>query len=126
MDVSSRIYVTHSPHHSKTQTDTIERYIHGPERTYNRTGMWSYSKSLEYFSSPEEKSRNLLPEFGVQKKIVKPAELEPSLRQVFEEENKIHVLEIVMDKMDAPVGMVNQAKVTAKENRYGGEERNEV
>ncbi|KAJ3055552.1 Pyruvate decarboxylase 1 [Rhizophlyctis rosea] len=105
---------------------TIERYIHGAERTYNRTGMWSYSKSLEFFSSPEERTKNYLPEFGLQAKIISPAALEPCLRQAFEEEDKIHVLEVVMDKMDAPVGMVNQAKVTAKENRYGGEESNEV
>ncbi|KAJ3284325.1 Pyruvate decarboxylase 1 [Borealophlyctis nickersoniae] len=105
---------------------TIERYIHGPERAYNRTGTWQYSKTLDYVSTPEEREKGLVPPFGLQKKLVKPSEVEPALQQAFAETDKIHVLEVVMNKMDAPVGMVNQAKMTGKENRYFGEGRDEV
>ncbi|KAJ3189760.1 Pyruvate decarboxylase 1 [Gaertneriomyces sp. JEL0708] len=94
---------------------TIERYIHGENRNYNHTMMWNYAKSLEYFAVPSQ--RDMQPAFGLQSRIQTKSEVEPALRQAFAETDKIHILEIIMPKLDAPIGMVKTAEKTAAENK---------
>ncbi|TPX56251.1 hypothetical protein PhCBS80983_g04647 [Powellomyces hirtus] len=98
---------------------TIERYIHGPDRSYNRTAMWKYAKSLEYFAV--EQDRETYPIFGLQTRVEHKGDVEGVLQQAFAMKDAIHVLEIVMPKMDAPQGMVKTAEKTAAENKYNGD-----
>ncbi|KAJ3150465.1 Pyruvate decarboxylase 1 [Geranomyces michiganensis] len=98
---------------------TIERYIHGEDRTYNRTAMWKYSRSLEYFSADQDKAT--YPRFGLQQRIERKQDVAGALSKAFAEKDAIHVLEVVMDKMDAPQGMVKTAEKTKAENKYNGD-----
>ncbi|KAJ3017489.1 Pyruvate decarboxylase 1 [Thoreauomyces humboldtii] len=98
---------------------TIERFIHGPERAYNTTTMWKYKNTLDYFSADEYAST--YPKFGLQARIERKQEVEAALAQVFSEKDAIHVLEVVMPKMDAPMGLVKTGEATSKENKYNGD-----
>ncbi|KAJ3157352.1 Pyruvate decarboxylase 1 [Geranomyces variabilis] len=98
---------------------TIERHIHGESRAYNRTAMWKYSRSLDYFSVDQDKAT--YPRFGLQQRIDNKQDVAGALSRAFQEKDAIHVLEIVMDKMDAPQGMVKTAEKTKAENKYNGD-----
>ncbi|KAI8818041.1 thiamine diphosphate-binding protein [Fimicolochytrium jonesii] len=98
---------------------TIERYIHGPTRRYNRTAMWSYAQSLSYFSVPQDK--DTYPKFGLQRRVEAKKDVVGVLTQAFEERDSIHVVEVVMPTMDAPQGMIKTAEKAREENKYDGD-----
>ncbi|TPX68206.1 hypothetical protein SpCBS45565_g03251 [Spizellomyces sp. 'palustris'] len=98
---------------------TIERYIHGKERKYNRTAMWNYANALQFFSVPQDKE--LVSKIGLQRRITQKGEVEAALSQAFAQKDAIHILEVVTPKLDAPNGMVKTAERAAAENKYLGD-----
>lgn len=96
---------------------TIEKAIHGWERDYNHIEMWKYSKSLEYFTvNPESKSH--YPKIGLQAQLKTFGDVSNAFNIAFEETDKIHILEVVMESTDVPEALQVVAKLTAEENHY--------
>lgn len=95
----------------------IEKLIHGPHRTYNNFQMWQYSKTLDYFGGHLQ--RNLTDvspaQVGVEALVRTRDEFEAAMKTVQAERNKIHFLEVVMPRFDAPRELILQ--VETSENR---------
>ncbi|KAI9352370.1 pyruvate decarboxylase PdcB [Pilaira anomala] len=83
----------------------IEKLIHGPHRSYNNFQMWEYNKTLEYFGGHLEsnKTQGKSPSpIGLERKLKTRQEFEDAMKQVNEQPDKIHFLEVVMPQFDAP------------------------
>ncbi|KAI9346336.1 pyruvate decarboxylase PdcB [Pilaira anomala] len=96
----------------------IEKLIHGPDRSYNNYQMWEYSKTLEYFGGHLEhnKTEGKTPsEIGFEGKVSTRAEFEKVMKEVNEQPNKIHFLEVIMPRFDAPREL--KLLVATSENR---------
>lgn len=95
----------------------IEKMIHGPHRAYNNFQMWNYSKSLEYFGGHLERNLNDVSpaKIGVEARVRTRKQLEDVLKKVKNEPNKIHMVEVVMPRFDAPRELILQVKTS--ENR---------
>lgn len=75
----------------------MEKLIHGLHRPYNNFQMWEYSKTLEYFGCKLQDQK-----VGVQAKVWTRIEFEAAMKNVSAQPNKIHFIEVVMPKFDAP------------------------
>ncbi|KAG6856421.1 hypothetical protein H0H87_004640 [Tephrocybe sp. NHM501043] len=91
---------------------TIERYIHGKTRKYNDISNWTWTSLLKVLGDPEEK---LSKSYTVSTKD----ELSKLLNDTdFANANKMQLVEVMMDKMDAPKSLILQAEMSGKANAY--------
>ncbi|KAF7730848.1 Pyruvate decarboxylase 1 [Apophysomyces ossiformis] len=98
----------------------IEKLIHGPDRDYNNYQMWNYHKTLEYMGGNMEinQQRERIPQhslIGLQAKVTTREEFEVAMEQTVKETNRIHFIEVIMPRFDAPRELVLQ--VETSENR---------
>jgi len=88
---------------------TVERLIHGLTRKYNDIQPWQYCKTLEYFGSTEGKGHAV--------RVSTKKELESSISQLLDSSlNQIQIIEIIMDKFDAPRSLLKTTENTYKKN----------
>ncbi|CAG7939461.1 unnamed protein product [Penicillium salamii] len=97
---------------------TIERYINGMHAGYNWVQPWRYLESARYFGAPEND-----PEYPVFNKRV---ENWGELMDVVQDEQLkagkgFNMVEVVMDKEDAPSSLKNLVRMAAKRNEGGSE-----
>lgn len=86
---------------------TIERLIHGENASYNDVHMWKYSKILDTFNAKDHESivvntKGEMDALFDNKEFAKP--------------DKIRLIEVMCDKMDAPASLIKQAELSAKTN----------
>lgn len=86
---------------------TIEKLIHGETAEYNQIQPWDHLKILETFKAQEAESKSV--------RLAK--ELDELLAdEKFADNDKIRLVEIVLETMDAPVNLVEQAKLSSQAN----------
>jgi len=95
---------------------TIERHLHGMERRYNDIANWKYTHILDVLApeeiSPKPKS------YTVRTK----RELDTLLEDAsFASATGIQLVEVVMDKFDAPIPLLRQTKLSGQTNHYMAE-----
>lgn len=95
----------------------IEKLIHGPHRAYNNFQMWQYAKTLDYFGAHLQRNlEDVSPApVGVEAKVTTRSEFEAAMKLVTEQPKKIHFLEVIMPRFDAPRELILQ--VETSENR---------
>ncbi|KAI7894792.1 thiamine diphosphate-binding protein [Mucor mucedo] len=95
----------------------IEKLIHGPHRAYNNFQMWQYSKTLDYFGGHLlRNAQDVTPApVGVESLVRTRGEFEAAMKIVQSEPKKIHFIEVVMPRFDAPRELILQ--VETSENR---------
>lgn len=86
---------------------TIERLIHGENASYNDVHMWKYSKILDTFNAKAHES------IVVNTKGEMDALFD---NEEFAKPDKIRLIEVMCDKMDAPASLIKQAELSAKTN----------
>ncbi|KAI0461797.1 Pyruvate decarboxylase 1 [Komagataella kurtzmanii] len=86
---------------------TIERLIHGEKASYNDIQPWDHLKLLDTFKAKNSESTRVST-VGELTKLFKD--------QGFNKPDKIRVIEIMLETMDAPISLVKQAEITAKTN----------
>jgi len=95
---------------------TIERHLHGRERHYNDIVNWKWTQLLDVLApedlSPKPKS------YTVRTKRELDALLED---ESFASAAGIQLVEVVMDKFDAPEPLLRQAELSGKTNHYVAE-----
>jgi pyruvate decarboxylase len=92
---------------------TIERHLHGRDRHYNDIVNWKWTQLLDVLApedlSPKPRS------YTVHTK----QELDALLNdESFAKADGIQLVEVIMDKYDAPVPLVRQAELSVKANHY--------
>lgn len=97
---------------------TIERYINGMHAGYNWVQPWRYLESARYFGAPEND-----PEYPVFNKRV---ENWGELMDVMQDEQLragkgFNMVEVIMDKEDAPSSLKKLVRMAAKRNEGGTE-----
>ncbi|KAI0081530.1 pyruvate decarboxylase [Panus rudis PR-1116 ss-1] len=91
---------------------TIERYLHGERRRYNDITDWKWTKLLEVLGGTEGKTAQ---SYTVRTKD----ELDKLLNdETFAKADKIQLVELIMDRMDAPRNLKVQAELSGKTNKY--------
>ncbi|KIY50256.1 pyruvate decarboxylase [Fistulina hepatica ATCC 64428] len=92
---------------------TIERFLHGRERRYNDILNWEWSSLLKTLGDPKE-------ERTVTYKAATKEELSALLEGPLATSHggKIIMVEVIMDKYDAPQTLANQAALSGKTNAY--------
>jgi pyruvate decarboxylase len=95
----------------------IEKLIHGPHRAYNNFQMWQYAKTLDYFGAHLQRNLDDVSPapVGIEAKVTTRSEFETAMKLVTEQPKKIHFLEVVMPRFDAPRELILQ--VETSENR---------
>ena len=90
---------------------TIERLIHGPEREYNHIQMWKYTEVIKAFAT----------EIDIQPtcfKVTTEKELAAAMEAINKGTEGIAVVEVIMDKMDAPKSLRADADLFSSQNSY--------
>jgi pyruvate decarboxylase len=92
---------------------TIERHLHGRDRRYNDIVNWKWTQLLDVLApedlSPKPRS------YTVRTKN----ELDALLKEEsFAKAEGIQLIEVIMDKYDAPVPMLRQTELSVKANHY--------
>ncbi|KAI5481627.1 pyruvate decarboxylase [Pseudohyphozyma bogoriensis] len=88
---------------------TIERLINGPERGYNDISHWNWQQTLEFFNADKVPHKTWLANTR--------GELEVILNdRSFAAADKCQLIEVKMDRLDAPTCLVRQAKLSADLN----------
>ncbi|KAG6866293.1 hypothetical protein C0991_006389 [Blastosporella zonata] len=91
---------------------TIERYIHGKTRKYNDISNWKWTSLLNVLGDPDGMLSN---SYTVSTKN----ELSNLLdNPAFARADKMQLVEVMMDKMDAPKSLMLQAEMSGKANAY--------
>ncbi|RDX49974.1 pyruvate decarboxylase [Lentinus brumalis] len=91
---------------------TIERYLHGKTRKYNDISNWKWTKLLDTLGGEEGKTSK---SYTVRTK----QELSDLLDDpTFAAAETIQLVEMIMEKHDAPRALQVQAELSAKTNRY--------
>ncbi|KAJ7601083.1 pyruvate decarboxylase THI3 [Mycena floridula] len=91
---------------------TIERYLHGKERKYNDISNWKWTSLLTVFGDADgTKSKS----YTVNNKTELSALLDDA---TFASAQKIQLVEVMMDKFDAPRALQEQAALSGKSNKY--------
>jgi len=92
---------------------TIERHLHGRERHYNDIVNWKWTQLLDVLApedlSPKPRS------YTVRTKRELDALLEDAS---FASADGIQLVEVMMDKFDAPMPLLRQAELSGKTNHY--------
>ncbi|KAL4251922.1 Pyruvate decarboxylase [Abortiporus biennis] len=92
---------------------TIERYLHGETRKYNDITNWNWTKLLGTFGGIEGTSCQ---SYTVRTKDELSALLDNA---EFAKADKIQLVEMIMEKNDAPRGLKVQAELSGQMNKYG-------
>ncbi|ODV78515.1 pyruvate decarboxylase [Suhomyces tanzawaensis NRRL Y-17324] len=88
---------------------TIERLIHGETAEYNDIQSWKHGQILDTFGAKEGEFESL--------KVSTPKELNNLFSdKQFAKNDKTRLIEIMLEKMDAPDNLVKQAQLSAKAN----------
>ncbi|KAI9033680.1 thiamine diphosphate-binding protein [Phycomyces nitens] len=92
----------------------IEKLIHGPQRDYNNFQMWKYANTLDYFGAGLEvnTSKPRHAKVGIQAKVTNRKEFEASMTLVSEQRDRIHFLEVIMPRFDAPRELLLQVETS--------------
>lgn len=90
---------------------TIERLIHGPEREYNHIQMWKYTEVIKAFAT----ERDIQPTCF---KVTTEKELAAAMEAINKGTEGIAVVEVIMDKMDAPKALRADADLFSSQNSY--------
>lgn len=98
---------------------TIERIIHGAEKSYNDVVPFDYAHLLPFFSMPEEQAR------GCFHRAETKSELEDILKKdQLVRPQQVQIVEVVMGKLDVPWGLPTQlalrGEAAVKEMREAG------
>ncbi|KAI7889493.1 pyruvate decarboxylase PdcB [Mucor mucedo] len=97
----------------------IEKLIHGPHRSYNNYQMWKYSQTLDFFGGHLEHNRTGQGKnpsaVGVEEKVTTRTEFEAAMEKAHTQPDKIHFLEVIMPRFDAPREL--KLLVASSENR---------
>ncbi|GAA6000098.1 alpha-keto acid decarboxylase family protein [Rhodotorula paludigena] len=90
---------------------TIEKLIHGETARYNDISSWKWQSMLDFFNASSQP-------FPTKSWLANTrGELEAILHdQEFQAADKIQVLEVKMEKLDAPEALVKQGKLSAQLN----------
>ncbi|KAG5642153.1 hypothetical protein DXG03_003557 [Asterophora parasitica] len=91
---------------------TIERYIHGKTRKYNDISNWTWTSLFKVLGDPEEQ---LSRTYTVRNKDELSSLLEDT---TFASADRIQLVEIIMDPLDAPRALKVQAELSGKTNSY--------
>ncbi|CAF0788339.1 unnamed protein product, partial [Didymodactylos carnosus] len=84
---------------------TIEKLIHGPDRAYNSIQMWNYHKTFEYFGAGIKQNTEQA-SIGYTGQVSTRKDFEKVMEQVRKEDDKIHFIEVIMPKLDAPTSLI--------------------
>lgn len=76
---------------------TVERVIHGPTRSYNDIDPWNYQLMLKFFNAPETSRSYQARTFEELSEVLDNPDFQAS--------KQIQVLEVILDKYDAPKNM---------------------
>ena len=90
---------------------TIERLIHGPEREYNHIQMWQYAELVKTLAT----ERDIQPTCF---KVTTEKELAAAMEEIKKGTEGIAFVEVVMDKMDAPKSLRQEASLFSSQNNY--------
>ena len=91
---------------------TIERYLHGERRKYNDITNWNWTSILSTFGGVEGKTCQ---SYTVRTKD----ELSQLLdTESFAKADKIQLVEVIMEKFDAPRSLKVQAELSGQTNKY--------
>ena len=90
---------------------TIERLIHGPEREYNHIQMWQYAELVKTLAT----ERDIQPTCF---KVTTEKELAAAMEEINKGTEGIAFVEVVMDKMDAPKSLRQEASLFSSQNNY--------
>ncbi|KAI5961007.1 uncharacterized protein KGF55_004274 [Candida pseudojiufengensis] len=86
---------------------TIERFIHGKTAQYNDIQEWEYTDLLKTFKAPDFNTYKV-GKVGEISKLFKDEE--------FNKNDKIRLVEIKLDTLDAPENLIKQAEMSSKVN----------
>ncbi len=90
---------------------TVERYIHGPQRKYNDINMWDYTKLVDVFDVTLNRESLKFKASTVQ-------DLIQALSLARENSSKLSLIEVSMDKDDAPTTLKEVGKLFSTQNNY--------
>ena len=90
---------------------TVERYIHGPKRKYNDINMWNYTQLLDVFDVTLHRE-------SLKFKASTVEELEQALSISRKNSSKLSLIEVSMDKNDAPIALKEIGKLFSSQNNY--------
>jgi len=94
---------------------TIERHLHGRDRKYNDIQNWKWTSLLSVFQGNDH-------EVGKSYLVKTKSELSTLLDDpAFAKADEIQLVEIIMDKYDAPRALRRQAELSGKSNKYAPE-----
>lgn len=86
---------------------TVEKLIHGPEEDYNQIQLWDHQLLLPAFGAKHYESL----------KVGEAAELKNLFNDdKFNKNDRIRLIELLLDSKDAPQNLVEQAKLASKVN----------
>ncbi|WAG30934.1 alpha-keto acid decarboxylase family protein [Staphylococcus chromogenes] len=86
---------------------TVERKIHGEHQPYNDIGSWNYRLLPTVFGNKDIPTYN----------VTTSRELKAAMDKVNEHPQSMHLVEVHMDKHDAPEKLANIAKAFATQNK---------
>jgi len=102
------VLFANSPPHAHPD-ETLLQVIHGPTAEYNRIALWDWQRLLAVFDPAGTRTKSW--------KASTRGQLEEILANPeFGAADKLQLLEVRMDGMDAPRALVEQAKLTAQLN----------
>ena len=103
----------------------IERQIHGAQRSYNDIAPYDHSLLLDFFgndkfqSNAKSHANDVKPSRKQYYKVQSKEELDKLLKdQEFNKPDKIRLVEIMMERGDAPKALKRQAQATGEANKY--------
>ncbi|ODV67414.1 pyruvate decarboxylase [Hyphopichia burtonii NRRL Y-1933] len=86
---------------------TIEKLIHGPKAHYNQIQPWDHAKFIESFNPKNAETHS----------VHKVKDLENLFNDAkFAKSDKFRLIEINLEEMDAPINLIEQAKLSEKAN----------
>ncbi|KAL5524687.1 hypothetical protein ACEPAF_9832 [Sanghuangporus sanghuang] len=92
---------------------TIERHLHGWERKYNDITNWKWTELFSLFQGSTSKPK------GKSYTVYTKTDLDELLsNEEFASAKEIQLVEVIMDKFDAPRALRRQAELSGKMNRY--------
>lgn len=88
---------------------TIERLIHGPEAGYNDIQPWKHQLLLTLFNAKEDESESL--------RVNTKKELDTLFKdEKFNKNDKIRLIELMLERLDSPASLIKQGELTSKTN----------
>lgn len=90
---------------------TVERYIHGPQRKYNDINMWDYTKLVDVFDVTLNRE-------SLKFKASTVEDLIEALSLARENSSKLSLIEVSIDKDDAPTTLKEVGKLFSSQNNY--------